>query len=355
MTGTETRRVGGGDAPGVPLGIPPTVSVIIPVHDGGEAFRACLKAVGSAEPPPEEVLVVVDGGTDDSEEFAEANGVRVLRPAARGGPATARNLGARAARGDVLLFLDADVLMPPGVVGQVVAFFQQHPEVDAVIGSYNDEPAATNFLSQYKNLLQHYVHQHSSEEGFTFWGACGAVRRDVFLALGGYDERYRLPSVEDIELGYRLKAAGHRIRVCKDLQVKHLKRWTAAPLFQSDFFRRALPWTRLILRAGRFENDLNISRSSRLKVALVYALLALLVLACWRPATGFPLGGLVAGTLLALDAPLLSFFRKKRGALFAVGTIPWHWFYYFYSGLAFAIGLASHALWRRGPGGEDPP
>lgn len=244
--------------------------------------------------------------------------------------------------------------MPPGVVGQVVAYFQDHPEVDAIIGSYNDEPAATNFLSQYKNLLQHYVHQHSSEEGFTFWGACGAVRRDVFLAVGGYDERYHLPSVEDIELGYRLKAAGRRIRVCKDLQVKHLKRWTAAPLFRSDFFRRALPWTRLILRTGRFENDLNISRSSRLKVVLVYLLLALLALACWRPSPGLPPAGLAAGTLLALDSPLLGFFRKKRGALFALRTVPWHWFYYFYSGLAFAVGLVSHTLRRRGCLGDNP-
>ena len=78
------------------------------------------------------------------------------------------------------------------------------------------------------------------------------------LALGGFDEGYRQPSIEDIELGYRLKQAGHRIRLCKALQVKHLKRWSVVSLLKSDFFDRALPWTELILRDRRVINDLNL-------------------------------------------------------------------------------------------------
>jgi GT2 family glycosyltransferase len=357
MTGVEPRHRAQCDAVLAPAdegsaarpGRPPTVSVIIPVHDGLDAFRACLEGLRSADPEPNEILVIVDGGADGPAELAGRSGARVLKTPARSGPAAARNLGARAARSDVLLFLDADVLMPPRVVGQVAAYFHEHPEVAAVIGSYDDAPAESNLLSQYKNLLQHYMHQRSSEEGFTFWGACGAVRRDVFLALGGYDEGYRRPSIEDIELGYRLKAAGHRVRVCKGLQVKHLKRWTAASLFRSDFFRRALPWTRLILRTRRFEDDLNISRMNRVKVALAFTLLGAGASSWWWPPAGLTLAGLVAVTLVALDAPLLWFFRRKRGLGFTLGALLWHWFHYFYSGLAFAVGVASHAL----RGGRD--
>src|SRR5262249_7686419 len=192
-----------------------------------------------------------DGGSEDLVQEAGQFGDRILRMPTRSGPAAARNLGARAARNEFLLFIDADVVVPPTVVGQVRKAFRDRPEYAAVIGSYDDSPSASNFLSQYKNLLQHYVHQHAHKEGYTFWGACGAIRRDVLLASGGFDERYRAQCIEDIELGYRLKAAGCRIQVCKDIQVTHQKRWTAFSLFRSDFFRRALPWAALILRSGR--------------------------------------------------------------------------------------------------------
>ena len=100
-------------------------------------------------------------------------------------------------------------------------------------------------------------------EASTFWGACGAICRDVFLSLGGFDESYRQPSIEDIELGYRLKQAGYRIKLCKTLQVKHLKHWGVVSLLKADFFYRALAWTQLILRNGKLINDLNLQLSSR--------------------------------------------------------------------------------------------
>jgi GT2 family glycosyltransferase len=142
----------------------------------------------------------------------------------------------------------------------------------ALFGSYDDAPAATNFLSQYKNLFHHYVHQIANEEASTFWGACGAIRREVFLKLGGFDESYHQPCIEDIELGYRLKRAGYRIRLLKTLQVKHLKHWGVKSLLKTDFFQRALPWTELILRDRRLVNDLNLKTSSRVSVASIYGL-----------------------------------------------------------------------------------
>src|SRR5262249_44079767 len=113
----------------------------------------------------------------------------------------------------------------------------------------------------------------------------------------------------------------------------------------SDFFRRALPWTELILGTGRFENDLNISRGNRIKVVLVFCLLGILGTAYWWP-PALLAAVLVCLILLAMDAPLLHLFQRKRGLVFALGTIPWHWFYYWYSGLAFAIGLLRHRFKR---------
>jgi glycosyltransferase involved in cell wall biosynthesis len=323
----------------------PLVSVVIPVYNGGDSFRRCLSALVQAEPQADEIIVVVDGATDGSARLAETFGVQVMQTPARSGPAQARNLGARVAQGDILFFVDADVLVYPDVIGQIVALFGQDPSLAAAFGSYDDAPAAPDFLSQYKNLFHHYVHQTAREEASTFFGACGAVRRDIFLELGGYDKCYSEPAIEDIELGYRLKQAGHRIRLCKTLQVKHLKRWGLGALLRADFCQRALPWTELILRDHRFIDDLNLRHSSRLSVMLIYALLAALAGArCWPGSLLY--AAAAALLLLVLNAPLYRFFLHKRGLWFALRTVPWHWFYYFYSGLAFAIGLARHLLGR---------
>lgn len=257
------------------------VSVIIPVHNGGDSFRRCLSSLAKTTPPPSEIIVVADGDTDGSWLLAKEFNAKVLRINARGGPAQARNLGAKAAQGDILFFVDADVVVYPDTISQVASTFSREPDLAALIGSYDDAPGATNFLSQYRNLLHHYVHQTGCEEASTFWGACGAIRRQVFLSLGGFDESYRQPSIEDIELGYRLKQAGYRIRLCKDLQVKHLKRWEMGSLLKADFFYRALPWTELILRDRQLINDLNLQVSSRVSVMLVFGLLSALVAAWW--------------------------------------------------------------------------
>jgi glycosyltransferase involved in cell wall biosynthesis len=315
-----------------------TLSVIIPVRDGGLAFRRCLQGITEVSPPSTEIIVVADGDTDGSCQVGEEYGVKVLRNSKPQGPAQARNLGAQDAQGDILLFLDADVVIHPDTMRQIEATFRNDPQLTALFGSYDDEPSEDNFLSQYKNLFHHYVHQISREEASTFWSGCGAIRRKVFLELGGFNEAYRKPCIEDIELGYRMKQAGYRIRLSKELQVKHLKRWNIRSLLKSDFFDRALPWTELILRDGSFINDLNLQISNRLGVVLTYGLLAALVGGYWWSGS-FAAAGVFALLLIIIGMPAYQFFLRKRGFWFMIGTIFWHWFYFFYCGLAFAIGF----------------
>ena len=327
-----------------------TVSVIVPVHAGAPHFHDCMRSLSRLRPAPHEFIVVADGEIGAHAELAESCGARVIKVASAAGPARARNQGARAASGDILFFVDSDVAVPETAVSRVAEFFTAEPRLVALIGSYDEEPEASNFLSQYKNLLHHFVHQSARAEASTFWGACGAIRREVFLAMDGFDESYRRPSIEDIELGYRLKRAGHEIRLAKELQVKHLKHWSARSLLESDLLHRALPWTDLLLRHGRLLNDLNLrpaSRASALAAWLLFISLA---------GGGGSRGSLVitaasALALLTLNARLYRFFYRRRGLRFAAQAIVCHWFYYLYSSAAFAAGtliyLARRALHRR--------
>lgn len=324
----------------------PTISVIVPVYNGGSKFHACLESIAQAWPQPHELIVVADGDTDGSRDLARTYGAHVIIRPIPGGPAVARNMGAQAATGDILFFLDADCTIAPDAIAQVAAAFRTAPQTAALIGSYDDMPAEPDFLSQYKNLLHHYTHQTGREEAFTFWGACGAIRRDIFLDIGGFDERYEKPSIEDIELGYRLARRGYRIRLHKTLQIKHLKRWTALSLLRTDVFQRALPWTDLIVRDGKLPNDLNLQYASRLSVVCVFGLVASVLAALLRPKALLAALGLIVA-LIGLNFPLYRFFARKRGMGFAARVAPWHWLYYLYSGLAFGIGNVRHGVSKR--------
>lgn len=313
----------------------PTVSVVVPVHQWNQSFTRCLQALLHLRPRPLEIIISVDGELAQLDELSSIEGLTIHASPIPAGPAAARNAGAAIAKGDILLFIDSDVLPPQDIVSRVARRFSEQPWADAVIGSYDEEPAEANFFSQYKNLAHHWVHQQARPQASTFWTACGAIRRGVFLALGGFDQSYRRPCVEDIELGYRLKNNGGRITLDKNLQVTHLKRWDAYSLFRSDFYDRALPWSELILNRGPFINDLNLTYANRISVALS------LVLAISLPAglihqSGFVVAGAALIGLLLLNSKLLGYFIRKRGLLFTLKVIPWHWFYLVYSGVAFA-------------------
>ena len=164
----------------------PLISVIIPVYNGGDDFRCCLKALtacvnrgfaAEAREKEVEIIVVSDGDSDGSWRLAEAFGVRLIRLPESGGPARARNMGAKSASGDILFFVDADVEVHPDTLAKVAESFEADANLAALIGSYDDAPGAPNFLSQYKNLIHHYTHQQAGLEASTFWGACGAIRR----------------------------------------------------------------------------------------------------------------------------------------------------------------------------------
>lgn len=311
-----------------------TISVVVPVHNGGESFKACLQKLLSANPAPQEVIVVADADTDGSAKYAEDMGVQVIRIFNQSGPAKARNEGAKIAKGDIIFFVDADVVIPHDAIAIVTGVFTKNHDIAALFGSYDDDPGEKNFLSQYRNLLHHYVHQTGCEEASTFWSGCGAIRRSVFEKVKGFNECYTKPAVEDIELGYTIRHAGHKIVLHKTLQAKHLKRWEAKSVVVADFFYRAVPWTELILAGNGFVNDLNLNYSNRISVVssflLVFSILALPIHFNFLYLTFLSIS-----ILTFLNYHLYYFFFKKRGLVFTLKVLPWHWLYFFYSGVAF--------------------
>jgi len=312
-----------------------SISIIVPVYNNAHDVPECLSALGASRHPDSEIIVVDDGSTDDIASVAMPMGVRLLHLAKNSGPSAARNHGARHARGDILFFVDADMVVAPGAVSRVLTVFAENPDLAAVFGSYDLKPRAKNVVSQYRNLFHHFVHQNGNTEASTFWAGCGAIRRSVFDQIGGFNEkRFPRASIEDIELGYRLRQAGHRILLDKSLQGTHLKRWTLYSMVWTDIVCRAVPWSRLILETKNAPNDLNLQASQRLSLALVSLAGIFLLLAVFR----IELLGLSVAALfgvIGLNRKLYIFFSRRRGVLFAVTAVLLHLFYYLYSGLSY--------------------
>ena len=323
---------------------PPFISVIIPVFNGEKFLPGCLDALVSGSYRDYELIVVDDCSTDRSVEISRAKGASVLKTSRQSGPGGARNLGAEQARGEVLMFVDADVVVKPDTLSRVAADFKDHPEVAAVFGSYDDEPAENNFISQYKNLFHRFVHQQARSEAETFWAGCGAIRRDVFLAVDGFDaERYPRPAIEDIELGYRMRTKGHRILLDKQLQAKHLKRWTLKSMLHADIFCRAVPWSMLIFESKGMVNDLNLQTTDRISAGLLGLSLLLLPFAVLQPLLLLLILVLLA-IIPILNHKLYGFFYQRKGLAFAILAYPLHLLYYFYSAATFVLCWLSYTF-----------
>lgn len=316
------------------------ISVIMPAYNAAHYLELSLPPLIAMRDRGEiaEVLVVDDCSPQASNiATAERLGATVIRMAKNGGPGAARNFAAASAKGDILWLVDADVVAHDDAARILLNSFED-PGVAAVFGSYDSKPPAQNFASQYKNLVHRYYHQRGRDESDTFWSGCGAIRRTVYLDLGGFDgARYGRPSIEDIEFGFRMRKAGWRIRLAHDLLCTHLKNWTLPEVVRTDIFQRAVPWSYLILTGRGMDDDLNVSNAERFNAGVAglwfLSIAAALVPPLW-PASLIIFASLT-GAVVVLNRRLISFFATERGALFALKATVYHQGYYVYSAVTF--------------------
>lgn len=254
----------------------PTLAVVVPATDRTTAtLSRCIAALRSGTRHPDELIL--------------------QRRPLRCGPAAARNVGAARSEADVLVFVDADVEVHPDALDRIGRRFAAEPELTALFGAYDTAPAAPGLTSRFRNLLHHHVHAEAAGEAETFWAGLGAVRRGEFERAGGFDaRRFPRPSIEDIDLGRRLRGAGGRIVLDPAILGRHLKAWTPASMVWTDFARRGVPWARLLLRDRGANDVLNLGWRQRLGAAT--SLAALIALFARRPR--LLLAALLAGAVL---------------------------------------------------------
>jgi GT2 family glycosyltransferase len=275
------------------------LAVVIPASDDPPTLGRCLAALEAGERRPDELIV--------------------QREPHSAGPAAARNAGAERGAGEVLVFVDSDVEVHPDALTRIEERFRSEPDLCAVFGSYDDEPAASGLTSRFRNLLHHHVHVSAAGEAETFWAGLGAVRRAEFEAVGGFDaEAYREPSIEDIALGMKLRAAGGRLRLDPTIRGRHLKAWTPLSMVRTDLWRRGVPWARLLLARRHSSGALNLGARHRASAAS--ALVLSLGLIARRPR----LAGAALLSLLALNRDFYALLARRGGPSLLVGGVALH-------------------------------
>lgn len=275
------------------------LTAVVPATDSPATLSRCVAAIEAAADPPDELLVIADP------------------PGA--GPAAARNDGVIRAGGELVVFVDSDVVVHPDAFIRIRAAFDADPGLAAVFGSYDLDSGEGGAVTAFRNLLHHHVHQEAAGPAESFWAGLGAIRRDRLLEVGGFDaERYPRPSIEDIELGARLRRAGHRIELDPELLCTHLKQWTLRSMVRTDLLDRGIPWARLLLDQRSASTALNLGWRHRASAAASVAAAAGLVSRRPLPAAG----GL--GTLFVLNRGFYALLRRRHGSATAAAGIGLH-------------------------------
>ncbi|MBI5838119.1 MAG: glycosyltransferase family 2 protein [Candidatus Eisenbacteria bacterium] len=338
-------------------------AIIVPFHNAARTLGDCLAPLTECAELGAELHVVddlsVDGSVEVTRRFPAA---RLHLRESRGSSGGARNTAALATRRELLIFVDADVVVPVQAVVTMLRMLAER-QCDAVIGCYGEDHDHVGLISQYKNLWIRRTYLKSPRRPRWFWTAFCGVRRDAFLGVGGFNESYEdARGGVDFEFGWRLSEAGGLIRLETGLLCRHLKRFTLRELLFNDMIRaRGYVIQALSLR-GR--SPIRPNRFANVRLShLLSGVAAVAVLAAWAlalaGASGAPvppgvaeraaLGSLLAW--LALQSRFLAYFAGVRGPLGAAAVLPVLFLDELFSLMGVALGLAAYLSGERAPFG----
>jgi len=217
------------------------ISVIVPAYYSESTLEKCLKSIRESAYKNYELIVIDDGSSDATRVIAKKFADQMLEHSRNLGRSQARNSGIRLAKGDILLFIDSDVLVKKDTLEKVDKYFLEHKEVDALTGILSKEHPNKSYFSQYKNLYMNYIFSKLPKRIHFLYGSIHAVRAQVALPYGP-----NIHAGEDTDIGLRLSRMGKQIAFVKDLEVIHLKSYNFRSWVINDF-KIPFSWARIFV------------------------------------------------------------------------------------------------------------
>ena len=301
------------------------VSVIIPVKNGEKTLTQCIRSVKKSYYRNFEIIVVDDHSTDNSAEIARSLQCTVIE-AEGAGANNARNLGARNAKGDILVFVDADILIRRETLLEIIETLEE-PYIDAVVGIYTARHRHESFVSQYKNLWVRYSYLKSPPGIDWLFGSISGIKKNAFEKLGGFNvDLLARDGHDDIELGKRFARAKLNIILNMDIEVEHLKNYNIVSFIKNEF-HRSFGFASLAVRLRETTKSFRLGFVNvypEFVLSTIFSVFVLAAVAGW--ASGFLskwYAIAAVGLYLILNIRFLNYLEQVRGLFAMIFMIPY--------------------------------
>lgn len=318
-------------------------SVVVPAYNAADVLPACLGALGRQTVSRDryEIIVINDGSADDTEEVAARSGADAVVTVPHRGPAAARNAGVEVARGQIILFTDADCEPASDWIEQMVVFFRD-PTVMGAKGVYRTRQRARVARFVQLEYEDKYDRMRGSERIDFVDTYSAAYRRSVFEQSGGFDPGFPRASGEDIEFSYRLSRQGLRLIFAPDAVVFHRHADTVWGYLRRKYYVGFWRVRMYRLHPGKAVADSHTPQTLKLQLGLVALFLGSLLLLALRPGFWAVSAALLVGFLVSTIPFVVKALRHDAPiALISPGLLLLR---ACALGLGFAIGILWHLL-----------
>jgi glycosyltransferase involved in cell wall biosynthesis len=286
------------------------LSVIIPSYNSAQTIGVLLQSIFHSRkilPNLLEIIIVDDHSTDETlqsiytelKKYSKKIKTRIIVLKKNEGPAKARNIGVQYAKGKIVLFLDSDVILFPDTLNTLIQAFTEDPDLYALTGVWDKEQHSSSFFRKFKALRDwsYWINERDPKNYYYLFSTrIAAIKRDLFIRLGGFDTTYKAALVEDIELTYRI-ARRYAVVFNPEVRVHHEFEdfWPVA----KKYFWRSYYWSKIYKERKKFDP----------------------VATTWKEAVATVSGGLAAAFSILLAVVIGIVFRIQNSEYRGIATL----------------------------------
>jgi len=304
------------------------ISIIIPCHNSAHTIGVCLQAILQSDYPHYEIIVVDDCSTDNTRHIIGDYPCRLIALPQHRGAGYARNVGARASRGNILFFTDADCVLQKTTLRTVAETMTTIGDNVMIGGTYTEQPYDRDFFSRFQSLFIRYAEtKHIQNPDYIATHAL-AMPAVLFHQHDGFNN-HEFPILEDVEYSHRLKRSGVKLIMNPELQVQHMFNFSFLRSMRNAV-RKTRFWTSYILSNQNLLADSGTA-SHELKFNTMSFAVTILLLLLYTFSGNYLFPGLFGALLLvnlSLNFKFLASIYRVQGFVFTLTATCYYLFVY---------------------------